>query len=115
MFGGSNLAVNASQQSNKYAGAFQLSAEAISGVKAEKLEEAMYEVLDDLQKNPASEEELQKVKNQLRVQTIRFMDIMSGIGILFYLGQNAALGDWTEANANPEGHRQDGHLGQIHP
>ncbi len=41
------------------------------------------------------------MKNQLRVQTIRFMDIMSGIGVLFYLGQNAAMGDWTEANNNP--------------
>jgi hypothetical protein len=47
-------------------------------------------------------EELQKVKNQLRVQNIRFMDMMSGIGILFYLGQNAAFGDWTEANNNPK-------------
>jgi hypothetical protein len=30
------------------------------------------------------------------------MDIMSGIGILFYLGDNAAKGDWTEANNNPK-------------
>jgi hypothetical protein len=42
------------------------------------------------------------VKNQLRVKNIRFMDIMSGIGILFYLGDNAAMGDWTEANNNPK-------------
>jgi predicted Zn-dependent peptidase len=62
----------------------------------------MYEVIEDLKDNPLPEEELQKVKNQLRVQKIRFMDIMSGIGILFYLGQNAAMGDWTEANNNPK-------------
>jgi len=30
------------------------------------------------------------------------MDMMSGIGILFYLGQHASLGDWTEANNNPD-------------
>ncbi len=102
MFGGSDLAVNASQESMKYAGAFQISAEGISDVRAEQLEEAVYEVLEDLKENLVSEKELQKVKNQLRVQKIRFMDIMSGIGILFYLGQNAALGDWTEANSNPE-------------
>ena len=60
------------------------------------------EVIEDLKENPVPEEELQKVKNQLRVEKIRFMDIMSGIGILFYLGQNAALGDWTEANNNPK-------------
>ena len=62
----------------------------------------MYEVLDDLKANPVPDEELQKVKNQLRVQNIQFLDLMSGIGILFYLGQNASLGDWTEANNNPD-------------
>jgi len=101
MFGGGGLEVDASQDSRKYAGAFQLTAEGISGVRAEQLEEAMVEVIEDLKKNPASEEELQKVRNQLRVQKIRSMDIMSGIGILFYLGENAAKGDWTEANNNP--------------
>ncbi len=102
MFGGSGLAVSAAQDSKKYAGAFQVSAEGVSGVKAEQLEAAMYQVIDDLKENPVSEEELQKVKNQIRVQQIRFMDIMSGIGILFYLGQHAALGDWTEANNGPD-------------
>ncbi len=101
MFGGGQ-AVSATQESKRYAGAFMLSAEGISGVRAEQLEEAMYEVIDELKKTPVPAEELQKVKNQLRVQTIRFMDIMSGIGILFYLGQNAANGDWTEANNNPK-------------
>ncbi len=101
MFGG-GLAVDANQDSKKYAGAFKITAEGISGVRAVQLEEAMYEVIEDLKNNPVPEEELQKVKNQLRVQKIRFMDIMSGIGILFYLGQNAAMGDWTEANNNPK-------------
>ena len=99
--GGDNLAVGASQDSKRYAGAFQITAEGVSGVKAGQLEEAMYEVIEDLKNKPVPEEELQKVKNQLRVQKIRFMDIMSGIGILFYLGQNAAMGDWTESNNNP--------------
>ena len=102
MFGGDGLAVSAGQDSKKYAGAFQISAEAISGVRPEQLEAAMYQVIEDLQENPVTEEELQKVKNQLRVQQIRFMDIMSGIGILFYMGQHAALGDWTEANNGPD-------------
>ena len=102
MFGGGGLAVSAQQDSRKYAGAFQISAEGVSDARAEDLESAVYEVLEDLKTNPVSAEELQKVKNQLRVDNIRFMDIMSGIGILFYLGQNAALGDWTEANNNPD-------------
>ncbi len=102
MFGGSDLAVNAAQDSKKYAGAFQISAEGISDIRAEQLEEAIYDVIEDLKNNPVPEEELQKVKNQLRVQKIRFMDIMSGIGILFTLGANAGMGDWTEVNNNPK-------------
>jgi predicted Zn-dependent peptidase len=102
MFSGSGLAVDAMQDSKKYAGAFRISTEGVSGVHAEQLEQAIYEVIGDLKKNPVPEEELQKVKNQLRVENIRFMDIMSGIGILFYLGSNAAMGDWTEVNNNPK-------------
>jgi predicted Zn-dependent peptidase len=101
MMGGGGLEVDADQDSLRYAGAFRMSAEGVSGVRAEQLEEAMHEVIDDLKKNPVSEAELQKVKNQLRVETIRFLDMMSGIGMLFYLGPNAAKGDWTEANNNP--------------
>jgi predicted Zn-dependent peptidase len=102
MFGGGGLEVNANQESLKYAGAFQISAVGISGVRPEQLEAAIYEVIDDLKEHPVPDEELQKVKNQLRVETIRFLDLMSGIGMLFYLGQNAAMGDWTEANNNPD-------------
>ncbi len=100
--GGRSLAIDAAQDSRKYAGAFEISAEGLSGVKPEQLESAVYEVLDDLQKNPVSAEELQKVKNQLRVESIRSIDFMSGLGIIFYLGQNAALGDWSEANNAPK-------------
>jgi len=100
-FGGGGLQVNAAQNSNKYAGYFSLSAEGKCETKPGQLETAMYDVLADLQKNPVPEKELQKVKNQYMVDNIRFMDIMSGIGILFYLGSNAAFGDWTEANNGP--------------
>jgi predicted Zn-dependent peptidase len=99
---GGGLSVSASQDSKKYAGAFEISAEGISGVKAEQLEAAIYEVIDDLKNNPVPEEELQKVKNQLRVEEIRFMDIMSGLGIMFLLIQNAGMGDWTEVNNDPK-------------
>lgn len=101
MMGGDRLAVGAYQDSRKYAGAFMVFAEGVSGVKAEQLETAMIEVIEDLKTNPVTEEELQKVKNQIKVENIRFMDIMSGIGIVFYVGSNAAMGDWTEANNGP--------------
>jgi len=97
-YAGDGLKVGASQDTRKYAGAFQVMAEGKTGVKPEQLEAAIYEVIDGLKKNPVTDEELQKVKNNLRVDQIRFMDLMSGIGILFYLGPNAAMGDWTEAN-----------------
>ncbi|MBU0983123.1 MAG: insulinase family protein [candidate division Zixibacteria bacterium] len=100
MFGGSGLAVDASQDSKRFAGAFQISAEGTSDVQAEQLEAAIYEVLEDLKANPVPEDELQKVKNQMKMRQIQFMDMMSGMGILFVLGQNAAFGDWTEANNN---------------
>ena len=99
-WGGGGLDISASQESMKYAGAFGIEAEGISGVRAEQLEEAIYEVIDDLKANPVPAQELQKVKNQLRVQQIRMMDMMSGMGILFALGQNVAMGDWTEVNNN---------------
>jgi len=98
MFSGDGLKVGASQDSRKYAGVFQITAEGKTGVRPEQLEAAIYEVVEDLVQNPVTKEELQKVKNKLRVDQIRFMDIMSGIGTLFYLGMNAAKGDWTEAN-----------------
>ncbi len=101
MPGAENLAVGAQQDSRKYAGAFQISAEGVSGVRAEDLESAVYEVIADLKANPVPAEELQKVKNQLRVRKIRFMDFMSGMGILFLLAPDAAMGDWTEVNNNP--------------
>lgn len=99
--GGGGIGVRAGQDSRKYAGAFQISAEGVAGVRAEDLEAAIYEVLEDLKTNLVSEHELQKVKNQMRVRTIRFMDMMSGMGILFLLGPNAAMGDWTEVNNHP--------------
>ncbi len=102
MPGGDNLAVRAGQDSRKYAGAFQISAEGVSDTRSEILEEAVYEVIEDLKTRPVPEQELQKVKNQMQVRDIRFMDIMSGLGIMFRLAPNAAMGDWTEANRGPE-------------
>ena len=99
-WGGGGLEITANQESMKYAGSFGISAEGISGVRAEQLEDGIYEVLEDLKANPVPADELQKVKNQLRVQQIRMMDMMSGIGILFAIGQNVAMGDWTEVNNN---------------
>jgi len=101
MPGADHLAVRAQQDLRKYAGAFQISAEGVSGARAEDLEAAIYEVLADLQAKPVSADELQKVKNQLRVRKIRFMDMMGGLGIMFQIAQHAGMGDWSEVNNDP--------------
>ena len=100
MYGGDGLMVSATQDTRKYAGAFSITAEGKTGVRPEQLESAIYEVIEDLKTNPVGDEELQKVKNKIRVEQIRFMDLMSGIGTLFYIGSSAAMGDWTEANTH---------------
>ena len=101
MPGGEGLAVRAEQDSKKYAGAFSISAEGVAGVRAEQLEQAIHEVVGELKSTPVSDQELQKVKNQLHMQKLRLMDVMSGMGILFRLGRDAAYGDWAETNNNP--------------
>ncbi len=101
MGGGGRLGVRAGQDSRRYAGAFQISAEGLAGVKAEELEAAIHEVVAELQSELVTPEELQKVKNQEKVGNIRFMDIMGGIGVLFMIAPNAAMGDWEEVNRAP--------------
>lgn len=101
MRGGGGLGVRAGQDSRRYAGAFQISAEGLAGVKTEDLEAAIHEVVAELQTDLVAPEELQKVKNQEKVSNIRFMDIMGGIGVLFLIAPNAAMGDWEEVNRAP--------------
>lgn len=101
MGGGGGLGVRAGQDSRRYAGAFQISAEGLAGVQAQELEAAIHEVVLELQAELVTPEELQKVKNQEKVSNIRFMDIMGGIGILFLIAPNAAMGDWEEVNRAP--------------
>jgi len=102
MGGGGRLGVRAGQDSRRYAGAFQISAEGLASVKAEDLEAAIHEVTDELKDEPVTAAELQKVKNQEKVSNIRFMDIMGGMGIMFLLAPNAAMGDWEEVNRAPQ-------------
>jgi predicted Zn-dependent peptidase len=102
MGGGGGLGVRAGQDSRRYAGAFQISAEGLAGVKAEELEAAIHEVVDELKTELVTPNELQKVKNQVKVSNIRFMDIMGGIGALFLIAPNAAMGDWEEVNRAPQ-------------
>ena len=60
---------------------------------AEEVEAAVYEEIEDIQKNPPGERELQRVKNMLDANLVRMLG--SNLGIAFNLGMNEAFrGDW---------------------
>ncbi len=84
---------------SKYAGAFSFSAEAKGDARPEVIEAAWYGVLEDLQKNPVGERELQKVKNQVAANSYR--RLQSNFFLLVQLGLFEALGNWEYINEAP--------------
>ncbi|MBI2252520.1 MAG: insulinase family protein [Armatimonadetes bacterium] len=59
----------------------------------QELEEAIYQELENLKINPASDWELNKIKNQIDIEFIRSLD--SNLGMAFQLGYAQALtGSW---------------------
>jgi predicted Zn-dependent peptidase len=99
---GPSLHVGASQYSMKYAGYFSVFAEGKDEVSPLELRDAVYAILDDLKDNPVTEYELEKVKNQVIADNVKLRRRFQGIGLMFYLGQYAAQGDWREINTGME-------------
>jgi predicted Zn-dependent peptidase len=95
---GSSLHVDAEQDSRKYGGYFAVSAEGKDDTSPEELRDAIYEILEDLKENPVTEYELEKVKNQVIANNVQRIKRFQGIGLMFYLGSYAALGDYSEFN-----------------
>ncbi len=95
---GQRLHVDAGQDSRKYGGYFSVSAEGKDDVNPEQLRDAIYEILDDLKQNPVTEYELEKVKNQVIANNVKMLRQFQGIGLMFYMGSYAALGDYREIN-----------------
>lgn len=90
---------SANLDARKYAGAFSFSAETKGDAKPEQLEAAWYEILKDLQDNPVSDRELQKVKNKAAADSYR--RLQSNFFLMVQLGVAEAMGGWEEINEGP--------------
>jgi len=86
----------ANQNSMKWAGAFNVSAECKEPHTPQVVEEGIYAELEKLQKDLAPAEELQKVKNQFAAGEYRRLS--SNMAILFQLMITDGLGNWREVN-----------------
>lgn len=95
---GQQIATGASavQDSKKYAGYFEVSAEAKGEATPEQLEAAWYAELERLQQEPVPAEELQKVKNQIAADAFRRLE--NTFYLLLQLLWYDGLGDWTYLN-----------------
>ena len=89
--------ISASQNSQKWAGWFEISGEAADGHTPEEVEKGIYAELDKLKHDPVPPEELQKVKNNFAADQYRQLN--SNQNILQSLIWNDGEGDWREINA----------------
>jgi len=86
----------ADQGSQKWAGYFDASGEAREGRKPEEVEQGVYDIVGQLQKEEVPAAELQKVKNNFAAAEYRRLS--SNFPILMHLIRNDGLGDWREIN-----------------
>lgn len=86
----------ARQDSRKWAGLFNIGAEARDSFRPEDVETAIYEELEALKNTPVPESELQKVKNQFAAA--EFRKLQGNFAIFIQLLFNEGLGDWREVN-----------------
>jgi predicted Zn-dependent peptidase len=95
---GAGIANNAaaSQDPRKYEGAFEIEAECKEGRTPEEVEKAIYAELDKLQKEPASADEIQKVKN--RYLTSSYRQISSNLQLGLRYAVSDGLGSWRDAD-----------------
>jgi len=89
----------ARQDSRKYGGAFSFTAQAKNAAPPEALEEAWYEELERLQREPVPPRELQKVKNKMAADSFR--RLQSGFFLMIQLGWYEGLGGWEAINEIP--------------
>jgi predicted Zn-dependent peptidase len=90
---------SAEQNTYKYEGFFQLSAVAKPGKTLEAVEQALYQEIEKLQKEPAPERELQKIKNQLAAS--KFRRLQSDFFLMQQLLVAEASRGWQAINTDP--------------
>lgn len=83
----------------KYAGSVEIGAELVEGVSHEEVEAALLAEIELLKKEPASERELAKVKNQNLANSFR--RLQSNFYLLLQLLFYDILGDWQYLNTSP--------------
>jgi predicted Zn-dependent peptidase len=95
---GSQIATEAGamQNSQKWAGYFNVSGECKDGHTPEEVEQGIYAELSKLQSEEVPADELQKVKNNFAAREYR--KLTSNTAILFQLILNSGMGDWQEIN-----------------
>ena len=89
--------VSASVALKKYAGIFQIEAVVKDGRDPAAVEDAIYDELERLAREPVPEAELQKVKNQAKANAYRRLSspFFIGLQLMYYDG----LGDWKYINS----------------
>ncbi len=95
---GSGVATSASadQESQKWAGLFDISGEAREGHTPQEVEQGIYDNLEKLKKEEVPADELQKVKNNFAAAEYR--RLTSNFAVLMQLIRNDGEGDWRETN-----------------
>jgi predicted Zn-dependent peptidase len=89
-----------SNNAQKYAGYFQLSATVKEGHEPEEVEQMILEEIDKLREGEITDYELQKVKNQVLADTVQ--RLRSNMGLMFQLAVTDTWYKWEHLNESPE-------------
>ncbi len=102
MVEGSQIAsgTSAQQDSRHYAGYFAFSAETKGDGTPAQLEEGWYTQLQKLQDELVTDNELQKVKNQVAADSYR--NLQANFRLMIGIAYSEALGGWEEINESPK-------------
>jgi len=85
---------------DKYTSSFQVSVDLDGNPSMPAVEAAVWSVLDDLAKNPISDRELQRARNQVAARSVRAMEDMEGLAD--ELASWEMRGSWQDINRFPE-------------
>ncbi len=96
------LAISASAGNDvtKYTSNFQVSVELDGTPPLDRVEKAVWEVLEDMAKNPISERELQRARNQVAANSIRSVESIDNLST--ELAYWEMRGGWENINRFPE-------------
>ena len=85
---------------DKYTSSFQVSVDLDGNPPMPAVETAVWGVLEDLTKNPVSERELQRARNQVAARSVRAVEDMEGLAD--ELASWEMRGNWQDINRFPE-------------